>query len=195
MRVTARSGDRQSKEWRCPLVTVVPTNSSLEYGCPRVPRWGCPPYPKCLHFPRTWLSLCPDSPHVTKDGCPHIPATSSPLTVAVLTPRGTAVPTCVPAIPTSPLCHPRVSLSPCPQCPHVPPIPISVSHRSPRVPPPSPSRVPAVHRPRRPLASSQSKFSPPRPCPHGGGMKRGVPVTANLPAPVAVLGASRPIPQ
>lgn len=227
MRVTARSGDRESKEWPCAHVTVVATNSFLERGCPRVPKRGCPVIPTVSTFPGHGC------PHVTKDGCPLIPATSSPLTTC-----GTAVPVSQPsphpecAIPG---CHsppalrcgcptsrdivvpiPGYSLSPrvtAPafqhtHCPRVPSTPVYQLSPQPSqgiaVPKchPSPSPCPtgpvsAVHGPRRPLASSQSKIelSPPRPCPHSGEMKRGVPVTANLPAPVAVLGVSRPVPE
>lgn len=213
MRVTAGSGDRESMEWRCPRGTDVATNSTLEHGCPRVPRWGCPLIPALSTFPGHGCP-CVLIPHATKAGCPHIPATSSPLTVAVLTPWGTAVPVShhphIPAHPgtTIPMIHPSIpvsQLSPRPSqgitvpCPAISLSP-NLTHPHLLVPPvpACPARpVSPVHRPRRPLASSQSKtkLSLLRPCPHGQGMNRGVPVTANLPAPVAVLGSSRPVPE
>lgn len=150
--------------------------------CPQV---GLSPYPNSLHFPRTWLSPCPDSPRHQGWLSPH-PSTSSPLTVAVLTPGAQLSPClscpCVPAIPTSRVCHPRVSLSPCPQvrlshtpgysCPRVPPagtflhtqIALSPCSIHPRVPPvPTQSTAVPVSRNRSVPKSHPS----PSPCPTG----------------------------
>lgn len=144
MRVTRGLGTQRVRGGRVPRVTVVAVNSIVDRGCRRVPRWGCPLIPTVSTF---HLSLCPDSPRhqgwlsphpchleVPACGCPHILGHSCLRVPAV------------PAIPTSRVCHPRVSLSPCPQ--------VWLSHTPcpscPRVPPPSHSRTPGYHCPRDP---------------------------------------------
>lgn len=189
--------------------------------CPDSPRhqgWlsphPCHLEPPACGCPHTLGHSCPRVPAVHVSHIPSVP----PQGVTVPLPPGVAVThpraQLSPCPPTLTFLHSRVPLSPQPIHPRVPAVPIpgygcpcpaiclspSPTHPHLRVPPvPAcpPRPVSAVHRSRSPLASSQSKIklSPPRPCPHGEGMKRGVPVTANLPATVAVLGASRPVPE
>lgn len=170
--------------YHCPCAPAVPTSQvwhpsaqpSLCHTGPRVPKCDSP------NIPSVPKSPCPTGPHVPMHACPRVPFIPvSHLYACLLVPP---VPTC--ACPRVPPSHSRPS-----SCPHVPTPPrVPVPGSPPRVPraqsPPSPSTSPSR------IPDGQARPAPSR-CPRRGNMQR-VPVPANLPAPVAVLGAARPAP-